>query len=125
MFSRCEIDLDNGDYIYSSQKLVDLPGNKLHKKRNLINQFLALYPDYASLPLQPADLDACLELAEKWCRQRTCQELDFNHETSALKRALRQFRRTGIAGLEDRSGRRAGRLFHLFAAEQQHGRRAL
>jgi len=95
-----QLDLNNGDYIYSSQKLVDLPGNKLHKKRNLINQFLALVPDYACLPLQPADLDACLQLAEKWCRQRTCQELDFNHETSALKKAFANFDELELQGLK-------------------------
>lgn len=99
-FFNVEIDLDNGDYIYSSRKLVDLPGNKLHKKRNLINQFLALYPDYVCQPLQPSDLDACLELSEKWCRQRTCQELDFDHETSALKRALRNFSELELQGLK-------------------------
>ena len=107
-----EIDLDNGDYIYSSQKLVDLPGNKLHKKRNLINQFLALYPDYFCQPLQASDLGACLKLSEKWCRLRTCQELDFDHETSALKKALK-FQRTGIAGFENFPRRRTVRLFHF------------
>ncbi|MCJ7525781.1 MAG: phosphatidylglycerol lysyltransferase domain-containing protein [Candidatus Aminicenantes bacterium] len=95
-----EIDLDNGDYIYSSRKLVDLSGNKLQKKRNLINQFLALYPDYVSQPLQPSDLDACLKLAEKWCRLRTCLELDFIHETSALKKALNHFSELELQGLK-------------------------
>jgi uncharacterized protein len=95
-----QLDLDNGDYIYSSQKLVDLPGNKLHKKRNLINQFLAQYPNYTCQTLQPSDLNACLELSEKWCRQRTCQELDFDHETSALKRALGDFAELELQGLK-------------------------
>jgi hypothetical protein len=108
LFFNVEIDLDNGDYIYSSQKLVDLPGNKLHKKRNLINQFLALYPDYVCQPLQPSDLDACLVLSEKWCRQRNCQELDFDHETSALKRALGNFSELELQGLKISHG---GELF--------------
>jgi hypothetical protein len=99
-FFNVTIDLDNGDYIYSSQKLVDLPGNKLHKKRNLVNQFLALYPDYACLPLQASDLENCLVLSEKWCRLRTCQELDFDHETSALKRALNNFSELALQGLK-------------------------
>ncbi|HSQ35848.1 MAG TPA: phosphatidylglycerol lysyltransferase domain-containing protein [Candidatus Binatia bacterium] len=97
---KVEIDLDNGDYIYSSQKLAELAGNKLHKKRNLVNQFQALYPDYACLPLQPPDLDACLALSEKWCRLRTCQELDFDHETSALKKALNHFNALELQGLK-------------------------
>jgi uncharacterized protein len=91
-------DPDNGDYIYLSQKLVDLQGNKLHKKRNQISQFLAQHPDYSSRPLQPSDLGACLELAEKWCRLRTCEELDFTHETSALRRALNHFDELGLQG---------------------------
>ncbi len=91
-------DLANGDYIYLSQKLVDLQGNKLHKKRNLISQFLSLHPGHVSRKLQPADLGSCLELAEKWCRLRTCDSLDFDHETSALKRALLNFDELELQG---------------------------
>ncbi len=99
-FFNVEIDLGNGDYIYSSQKLVDLSGNKLHKKRNLINQFLAQYPDYVSQLLQSSDMAACLELSEKWCRQRNCRELDFDHETSALKKALLHFGELELQGVK-------------------------
>lgn len=95
-----EADPNNGDYIYSSQKLIDLAGNKLHKKRNLVNQFRAMYPDYACLPLQPADLNDCLVLSEKWCRLRTCLELDFDHETSALMKALNHFDELELQGLK-------------------------
>ncbi len=98
-FFKVEADPDNGDYIYLSQKLIDLPGNKLHKKRNQINQFLAQNPDYSQRELQPSDLGACLELAEKWCRLRICAELDFSHETSALKRALNHFDDLGLQGV--------------------------
>jgi hypothetical protein len=91
-------DPENGDYIYLNQKLVDLPGNKLHKKRNQINQFLQQHPDHVVRPLQPSDLGACLELAKKWCRLRTCEELDFAHETSALTRALNHFAELELQG---------------------------
>lgn len=99
-FFSIEIDLDNGDYIYSSQKLVDLEGNKLHKKRNLVNQFMAAYPGFLSQPLQTSDLDACLALSEKWCRLRTCVELDFDHETSALRRALLHLGELELQGIK-------------------------
>jgi hypothetical protein len=110
-----EIDLDNGDYIYSSQKLVALEGNKLHKKRNLINQFLALYPGHLTQPLQASDLGACLALSEKWCRMRTCVELDFDHETSALKRALLHLGELELQGVKVSLG---GELiaFSIFSA---------
>jgi hypothetical protein len=99
-FFNIEIDLDNGDYIYSSQKLVDLQGNKLHKKRNQISQFMALYPDYSSQPLQAHDMAACVALSEKWCQQRNCLQLDFTHETSALKKALLYFDELELRGVK-------------------------
>lgn len=93
------LDPDNGDYIYSTRKLVDLRGNKLHKKRNQINQFLAMYPDFSSQVLKKSDLESCFALAEKWCRLRTCLELDFTHETSALKRGMLHFDELGLQGV--------------------------
>jgi hypothetical protein len=93
-------DPDNGDYIYQVRKLVDLQGNKLHKKRNQISQFLALFPDHVSGPLRAEDLGPCLELADKWCRLRTCDELEFTHETSALRRALLHFEQLGVQGVK-------------------------
>jgi hypothetical protein len=97
-------DPDNGDYIYLSQKLVDLQGNKLHKKRNQISQFLAQVPDYSCLPLQENDFAACFALAEKWCRLRTCLQLDFTHETSALKKAMDHFADLGLQGVKVSQG---------------------
>jgi len=93
-------DPDNGDYIYSTLKLAELRGNKLHKKRNLVNQYLALHPGYSRLPLRREDLDNCFALAEKWCRLRTCVELDFSHETSALKQAMLHFDELGLEGVK-------------------------
>jgi len=99
-FFHVEADPDNGDYIYLTQKLVDLQGNKLHKKRNQISQFQALYPGYQALPLQNDDLPACIQLAEKWCRLRSCEALDFSHETSALTRGMRHFEELGLRGMK-------------------------
>jgi hypothetical protein len=99
-FFNLQTDIDNGDYIYSSQKLVNLRGNKLHKKRNLIEQFKDQYPHYTSQPLQSSDLPACLALSEKWCQQRNCLELDFVHETSALKKALADFSELELQGIK-------------------------
>ncbi|MBN2345573.1 MAG: DUF2156 domain-containing protein, partial [Candidatus Aminicenantes bacterium] len=90
----------NGDYIYAVRKLVDLAGNKLHKKRNLVSQFLALYPDFASRPLRREDLGECFALAEKWCRLRTCEALDFTHETSALRKAMTDFVELDLQGVK-------------------------
>jgi hypothetical protein len=97
---RVELDPDNGDYIYSTLKLAELRGNKLHGKRNQVRQYLDLFPGHSCLRLQGEDLDACFALAEKWCRLRTCEELDFDHETSALKRAMLHFDELGLEGVK-------------------------
>ncbi len=102
---RIELDPDNGDYIYSTRKLVDLRGNKLNKKRNQVNQFLALYPGYASQALEKGDLESCFALAEKWCRLRTCLELDFTHETSALKKAMHHYDELELQGVRISHGK--------------------
>lgn len=99
-YFRIELDPDNGDYIYSARKLAELSGNKLHKKRNQVNQYVNLYPGHSCLPLLGEDFDACFTLAEKWCRLRTCEELDFTHETSALKNAMLHFDELGLQGVK-------------------------
>jgi len=37
------LDRDNFDYIYLTEDLINLKGNKYHKKKNLINQFVKKY----------------------------------------------------------------------------------
>ena len=107
-FFNVKIDLDNGDYIYSSQKLVDLPGNKLHKKRNLINQFLALYPDYSASRCRLPIWTPAWNCRKNGAGSAPARKLDFDHETSALKRALRNFSELELQGLKISHG---GELF--------------
>jgi len=106
-------DPDNGDYIYLNQKLVDLPGNKLHKKRNQINQFLAAAPRPcrpAAAALRPGRLassylksGAACAPASNWISP-TKLGLDLGAEP---------FCRAGAAGSGDLFGRPAARFFGL------------
>jgi len=93
-------DPDNADYIYLIQKLVQLKGKKLIKKRNQVSQFRHLYPHYVCQPLQPCDLDRCLHLADKWCRLRNCERQGFHHESGAIRRALEYFQPLALQGLK-------------------------
>lgn len=54
------------DYIYLRESLAQLGGKKLQPKRNHINRFERLYPDYEFSPLTDDDFAECLMLAEKW-----------------------------------------------------------
>ena len=63
---------ETAEYIYSVQALVELKGEKLRKKRNLIKQFERDYPDTEVVDVKPGRvLDDCLALAAEW---RAAQE---------------------------------------------------
>ena len=50
------------DYIYTRDKLINLSGKKLQSKRNHINKFKSLYPQYTYRPLTEDLIPQCLEL---------------------------------------------------------------
>ena len=62
-------DRDNFDYLYSREELVNLPGNKFHDKRNLVNQFLEKNECKAK-PLLEEYRDDAIEVLEDWRRNR-------------------------------------------------------
>jgi hypothetical protein len=59
------------EYVYSLQDLVDLPGNRFHKKKNLLNQFLKS-ADWSFEPLGPETIREAMSLQEDWCTWRDC-----------------------------------------------------
>lgn len=54
------------DYIYLRERLVSLSGKSLQSKRNHINKFERLYPDFTYEPLTSGHLEECLALVDAW-----------------------------------------------------------
>jgi len=57
------------DYIYKTEDLAHLKGNKYSKKRNLIHQFLKSHVDQGRVdvhPLAGSDIPECLEFLDMW-----------------------------------------------------------
>lgn len=71
---------DAADYVYESEKLITLSGKKLHGKRNHINKFKELYPDWTYEPITKENTAECIEMAQNWRVQNGCDE---NEEKSA------------------------------------------
>ena len=65
-----EYDRDSADYVYESEKLSTLSGKKLHGKRNHINKFKALYPDWSYEPITKENAAECAGLAHVWGEQK-------------------------------------------------------
>jgi uncharacterized protein len=78
------------DYVYKSEDLIHLKGNRYAKKRNLIHQFVRDYDQNGRVmveDLKSADADACLAFLDQWCRQRQC-DLEHDEGLACEKRAL-------------------------------------
>ena len=59
---------DYFDYIYLRADLAGLKGKRFQPKRNHINKFRSLYPDYEYKALTADMVPECLRLENLWCR---------------------------------------------------------
>lgn len=94
-----EADASNADYIYLTEKLANLGGRKLSKKRNLISQFKRNHTNYTLEEMNRSNTQDCMDLAERWCRIKSCQKFNFKHEQSALGKLFDHFEELAIEGL--------------------------
>lgn len=89
---------DHFDYVYLRDDLVKLAGNKYRSKRNHINQLLRTY-SYQYTELAPNHIKDCIELQEKWCILRRCEDdLDLLGEWDAVKEILKYYTSLDVQG---------------------------
>lgn len=93
-------DRDRADYIYTRDKLAGLSGKKLQSKRNHVNKFKSLYPDYEYHELTPELIPQCIELEKLWRITSKGGGADNGEELSEELRAMtRAFNRWDELGL--------------------------
>jgi len=63
------------DYIYGVADLTELKGNRFHKKKNLLNQFVKKY-EYVYVPFEPELVEQALAMQDDWCTWRDCESSD-------------------------------------------------
>ena len=68
------------DYIYLAENLINLSGNRYHKKKNLVNQFKRKYA-YTYLPMNADMVAKALDMQSDWCIWRDCEA----HESLAAE----------------------------------------
>ena len=92
------------DYIYTRDKLINLSGKKLQSKRNHINKFKSLYPQYTYRPLTEDLIPQCLELEKQWRKvskdDTDEQDLDesLSIELRSMTRAFHRWDRLDLTG---------------------------
>ncbi len=66
-------DRDHWDYLYSVSELIELKGNRFHKKKNLYNQFIKNY-DFTYVELEKKYIEKALALQTEWCLWKECDD---------------------------------------------------
>ena len=86
------------DYVYLREDLVQLAGNKYRSKRNHINQLFRAY-NFAYADLDVHHIDDCVELQERWCQQKRCEEdMNLLSEWGAVREILEHYSALDLKG---------------------------
>ena len=90
---------DVADYIYETEKLATLAGKKLHGKRNHINKFKNLYPNWSYESLNDDNVEECFQMALRWRNQNGCDDdTEKNAEMCVTLNSLRLYKELGLKG---------------------------
>jgi len=97
---------DYGEYIYKVEKLINLPGGELAKKRTNIHKFFRDYKGrYKIEKINPEYFLDILEFQSKWLEQKNLIDPDplhqaqLNFENEEIKIALNNFESLGLSGI--------------------------
>jgi len=92
------LDRDNSDYIYFTRDLIELSGNRLHKKKNHLNHFMR-HNVFEYRPMDLEMIECVLDMQEEWCQVRECIESnELVSEDYAIRQALTHFEELNLEG---------------------------
>jgi uncharacterized protein len=86
------------DYVYEREKLETLKGKKLHGKRNHINKFLSLYPDFEYKKLDSSMIQDCMALYDHWIEDKDDVSPEFMEERKSVLLALNSMQELSLVG---------------------------
>lgn len=106
---------DHWDYVYSVQELIELRGNRFHKKKNLLKQFQKKY-ESAYSPMGPECVEEVLDMQAEWLGWYEDDASEaLKAENVAITRVLHDFDR--IKGLRGGAIRIDGKVVAYSIAE--------
>jgi len=92
-------DRDAADYIYLTEDLAGLKGNKLHKKKNLISQFKRAYPDYSLIPMNEDNCTHVMRFERRLLDRMPSIPRSLAEESVAMSMAFSHWNDLGLSGL--------------------------
>lgn len=103
------------EYVYAVREMVELPGNRYHRKKNLLSQFLK-YPDWSFEPLAAEKIPEVLAMQADWCAWKNCMGSPaLASENEAILRVLGSW--NDLSGLRGGILRAGGRIVAYTVAE--------
>ena len=91
-------DRSSFDYVYSIEELTALSGKKFHSKKNHVNKFKKLYPDFEYCRMTPDDAAECIALFDSWCENKGFESVAFDEEREAVHELLENWERLNVTG---------------------------
>ncbi len=92
-------DPGDADYVYARRSLAELPGAKLHRKRNHLARFYREFPGCSQQVLSAANAGDALQVARAWLEGAEDESPALHHEFEAIKQALEHREELGLFGV--------------------------
>lgn len=85
----CTEDRGHWEYLYNTEELATLPGNRFHKKRNHVNAFRKTYGEPLYAEFTASVMEDVLALEDEWCQWHECAGSPaLQAENEAINRVL-------------------------------------
>ncbi len=91
-------DRNNFDYVYRIDELTKLAGKKFHSKKNHINRFKKLYPDWEYCRLTPENNAECMKLFDEWQVGKGWEAESISEERESICEFLNSWASLGYIG---------------------------
>jgi len=90
---------DIADYVYETEKMINLSGKKYHGKKNHINKFEATNPDWSYESLTDDNVEECFQMALEWRNENEVEgNADKVAEMNVTLNALRLYKELDLKG---------------------------
>lgn len=96
---KVEEDIDNFDYIYDSEKLINLSGKKLHSKKNHYNYFVKTYNYSVKDFSEPQVKEDCIKASQSWHENKSSSNDYLTYELEGIQEIISNYHRLNLKGM--------------------------